>query len=332
MRLFVLPLLLLIELVVFVPYGGVHLTSWNVFADGFASYASDIVSHATPLLILALGMTLVLMTAGIDLSVGSMVALIACVMSLFEGGPLFWVTAVPLGLLLGLALGAFNGIVVSRLDVPPIITTLGTLFFYRGLCNVVMHGRENSPFGSVPGYVWFGEMPGAAITAGVLLTAGGLYFWWSRWRQEILMIGGNRIAARYAAIDVPRRQLQVYSLMGVLAFVAALCASARAGSVLASWQSGLELRVIVAVVLGGTRVDGGHGSIAGSVFGVFLIAILEEGLRGMQQSELIHVFLGVLLVVGVWLNTHAAGGFRASRKTGRRSVGGTAAPDGGANV
>ena len=301
----ILPLLLVVELAIFLPYSGVRFSSWSVFAQGMSDYLCDILAQASPMMILAVGMTLVIMTAGIDLSVGSSVALVACVMSTFAPDGSFWVTAVPVGLATGLLLGFCNGWFIARFDVPPIITTLGTLFFFRGLCLVVMESRENSPFTEVPGYLWVGEIPGALILAGLVAVAGGWFFRHSRLRSELLMMGGNEVAARYAGIPVDKRLIQVYTLMGFLAFLAALCASAREGSVKASWQTGLELQVIVAVVLGGTRVEGGFGTILGSIWGVLLEAVLQEGLRGIQMSDLGLVLLGLLLVAGVWLNTHA---------------------------
>jgi ribose/xylose/arabinose/galactoside ABC-type transport system permease subunit len=127
------------------------------------------------------------------------------------------------------------------------------------------------------------------------------------------MIGGNRVAARYAAIPVERRLTEVYLLMGLLAFLAALIFTARNGSVSASSLTGLELRVIVAVVLGGTQVQGGSGTILGTIFGVLFIAVLDEGLRGaaiwgaqhlpFRISHLEYVLLGLLLVFGVAWNT-----------------------------
>jgi ribose/xylose/arabinose/galactoside ABC-type transport system permease subunit len=124
------------------------------------------------------------------------------------------------------------------------------------------------------------------------------------------MMGGNRVAARYAAIPVERRIIQVYGLMGVLAFFAAITFTARNSSVSASSLTGLELHVIVAAVLGGTRVQGGAGSLAGTFFGVLVISVLDEGLRGavswgdqhlpFRISHLEPVLLGVLLLGAVW--------------------------------
>lgn len=308
MRKFILPLVLLVEIAVFAPYSGVQFDSWQRFTSSLGYYLSDIFVPAAPLFVLAFGMTIVLMTAGIDLSVGSMVALIACVMSTFDGPGEFWTKSVPVGLATAIGLGAFNGLLIARLDIPPIIATLGTLILYRGLCSVVLGDHENMN----PGPHWFGEFPGAVILAAVILLIGGVYFAHSRFRRELLMLGGNRVAARYAGIPVYKRLWQVYTLMGLLAFCAAVSALAHDDAVNASWQTGLELKVIVAVVLGGTRVDGGRGSVWGSVVGVLLVAVLEVGLMGMHRSDLMLVLLGPLLVLGVWLNTHVGGTLRAS--------------------
>jgi ribose/xylose/arabinose/galactoside ABC-type transport system permease subunit len=303
----------ILEVAVFTLLAGRNFSSGAEFATYFRSYFADLLGQAGPILLLGFGMTIILMTAGIDLSVASMVALISCVMGKFNGGPQFWYTAVPAGLLTGLALGFLNGFLISRADVPPIIATLGTMIFYRGLCYVLLGDLERSPFVELPGYDWFGNFTGASVLVALIFVVGGQYFLHSRWRHETLMIGGNRIAARYAAIPVERRLIQAYTLMGLLSFLAALCFTSRNSAVSASSFSGMELHVIVAVVLGGTKVQGGEGSLLGTFFGVLLIAILDEGLRGaaiwgdrhlpFKISHLEYIFLGALLGGGVWLNT-----------------------------
>lgn len=317
MRKWLLPTLLLLEIALFALVSGNPLPGSIRY---WQSYFGDLLAHSAPILLLAFGMTLVLITAGIDLSVGSMVALIACVMSSFPAGPSFWWTALPAGLVVALALGFINGFLIARLDVPPIIATLGTMIFYRGLCFVLMGDLEKSPFVDVPGYEWFGTLTGALVLVGLVFVGGGQYFLHSRWRRELLMIGGNRIAARYAGIPVERRLLQTYLLAGLLAFLAALCFTARNSSVIASSLTGTELHVIVAVVLGGTKVQGGSGSLVGTFFGVLLIAALEEGLRGaaiwggkylpFKISHLEYVLLGLLFLLGVWASTRSKGAVR----------------------
>ncbi len=304
MRHLILPVILILEFFYFAPNFGVKYDSWGEFQETFYWFCEDAIPQSAPLLVLSLGMTMVLMTAGIDLSVASTMALVSCTMSTFTNPETFWYTAVPVGLLVGIGCGYFNGFLIARLDIPPIIATLGTLFFYRGLCSTIMQGDENNIFYDVPGYLWFGTFQGALIIIGAVYLIGGTYFQKSRWRREILMIGGNRIAARYCGIPVHFRLEQIYTIVGFLAFLAALCATGKLGSVTASSNMGLELQVIVAVVLGGTRVDGGFGTIIGSIWGVLIIAVLQEGLRGISMTSLEPILLGVLLVCGVWVNTH----------------------------
>ena len=313
MKRWILVIALLAEIAFFTWLSGQEFANVGEAASYFRSYFADLFTQSAPILLLGFAMTIVLMTAGIDLSAASMVALISCIMSSFPAGPQFWWTALPAGLLVGLFLGSLNGLLIGRFDVPPIIATLGTMIFYRGLCFVIMGDLEKSPFVEVPGYEWFGRFPGAITIVLIVFLLGGGYFLHSRWRREILMMGGNRVAARYAAIPVTWRTVQVYTLMGLLAFLAAICFTARNSSVSASSLTGWELHVIVAVVLGGTRVQGGSGSLTGTFFGVMFIAVLEEGLRGaaiwgsenlpFKISHLEYILMGLLLVIGVWLNT-----------------------------
>lgn len=324
MKHWILPALLLIELLGFSSISPVQIHSTAEFFAHVRSYTGDLVAQSGPILLLGFGMTIVLMTAGIDLSVGSMVALVACVMASISPGPGFWWCALPLGLCCGLGLGFANGLLIARLDVPPIIATLGTMIFFRGMCFLLMGELEKSPFVEVPGYDWFGQSGGVAVLVGLTYSVVGWFFWKSRWRRELLMIGGNRIAARYAGIPVTRRLCEVYTVMGGLAFLAALTFTGRNSSVSASSLTGVELHVIVAVVLGGTRVQGGLGSVIGTFFGVLVIAVLGEGLRGgttwgdhhlpFKISHLENILLGVLLIAAVWGSTVGT-----RRFAGRRS-------------
>ena len=313
MRVAVLLGLLVGELTIFASVSGADVSSVSAIASYLELKFLDLVPGLAPVLVLSVGMTLVLVTAGIDLSVGSMLALVAAVMSSFDGDSAFWFTAVPLGLLVGLLLGLVNGALVARLDVPPIVATLGTMIFYRGLCQVVMRDAERAPFFDVGGYEWLGGFTGTLVVVLLVAGVGGGGWSRSRWRRETMLLGGNRVAARYAGVPIDRRLLETYAVMGVLAWVAAICFTARNGAVNASTATGLELKVIVAVVLGGTRVEGGRGSILGSVLGALLVAVLDDGLREakgwsdqhlpFEISHLRYLLLGLLLVVGVWLNS-----------------------------
>lgn len=313
MRRWALPLLLFAEIVVFTALAGPRLDSAAAFFTYFRGYFADLLAQAAPLMIMAFGMTLVIGTAGIDLSVASQAAFVACVMSRFSEGAGFWYSAVPVGLATGLLLGGINGLLVGRLDVPPIIATLGTMILFRGMCFALLGEAENSPFLNVPGYEVLGEFLGATALVLGVFALGGVWFSRSRWRRELLVLGGNRVAARYAAVPVTRRLIEVYGLMGLLAAIAAITFTSRNGSVSASSLTGFELRVIVAVVLGGTRVQGGATSLTGTFMGVLVLAALDEGLRGAARwgdqhlpfklSHLQFILLGVLLVAGVWLSS-----------------------------
>lgn len=313
MRRLVLPAFIVVEVVFFAFIGGAEFHSAGEAARYFSSYFRDLFVQSVPVLLLAFGMTLVLMTAGIDLSVGSMTALIACAMASFDGGSAFWFKALPLGLVLAIALGAANGTLIARLDIPPIIATLGTMILFRGLCFVIMGDVEKAPFIDTPGYESLAGVPASAIFVVAVYVALGALLHRSIWLREILMLGGNRVAARYAGISVTRHTIEIYALMGALAFLTALSFTARNSSVTASSLTGLELRVIVAVVLGGTSVRGGGGSFLGSFFGVLAIAALDEGLRGattwgdrhlpFKISHLNFILLGVLLIAGVWIGS-----------------------------
>ncbi|MFN0196572.1 MAG: ABC transporter permease [Planctomycetaceae bacterium] len=312
MRHLILPLILLTEIALFSFYGEQSFETWLAWGEHFRYYLTDLLAQAAPILCLSLGMTMVMTTSGIDLSVGSAVTLVAAVMARFDAGASFWGTAVPTGLLMGVGLGAFNGALIALCDIPPIIATLGSMILFRGLCYVVLGDQELAPFWDVPGYAWFGEWPGAVVLAASVVLLGGTYLKHSTWYRELTVVGGNRIAARYAGIPVTSRLVQVYALMGLTTFLAALCFTARNGSVNAGMLAGLELEVIVAVVLGGTKVEGGYSSLFGSMWGVLIMAVMNEGLRNLawqsqdlpfELSHLRFVVIGLLLVIGVWLNS-----------------------------
>jgi len=200
---------------------------------------------------------------------------------LIPPGSIFWWTAAPTGFALALLLGAANGALIAG----------STCRHHRhawhddllpGLCFIVMGDLEKSPFSTCP-VMKSWPVRGRGLLVTMIFLLGGGWFERSRWRRELLMLGGNRVAARYAGIPVNRRILEVYALMGLLGFLSALCFTARNSSVSASSLTGLELQVIVAVVLGGTRVQGGAGSLSGTFFGVLIIAVMDEGLRGAAR-------------------------------------------------
>jgi rhamnose transport system permease protein len=283
------------------------LAAWQI-EPVFTSRAVqvELSTHIYEMAILALPMTLIMITGGIDLSVGATMALSAVVLGLtFEAGLPMYLTAL-LAVLTGTVAGALNGVFVARVRVHPLIVTLATLSAYRGIAEGVSLGRPISGFpenftflgaGAVAGL----PLPGvffalAAIASGVLLT-------WSAFGRRLYAIGFNESACRFSGISVDRIKLLLYTLSGAAAGVAAVIFTARRNTAKADVGLDMELNVITAVVLGGTSVFGGRGTIIGTLLGVALIHETSEFVSWRWHSdESILLAIGVLLVISVLLN------------------------------
>lgn len=288
----VLALLLVVALIVLAMQSDRFFTADNLLNQGRLMAEVGLV---------ALTMTFVIVSAGIDLSVGSILGLVAILLGVFWhniGLPL------PLAMVLGLAVGALagfvNGLIITRFSVPPLIATLATLALYRGLAEGISQAR------SVRGYPeWFfelgqGELLGVpvqlwifiiavAIAAGILgLTIFG---------REVYSIGANEIAAHFSGIRVDRVKLLIYTASGFVAALAAIVFVSRVSTTRSDMGTGLELDVITAVVLGGTSIFGGRGTIIGTVLGLFLMQALKNGLAlaGVKGDGTI-VIIGIVLI------------------------------------
>ena len=256
--------------------------------------------------LIALGMTLVIVTGGIDLSVGASLALVSVVLGFaFGSGVPLWL-AILLALATGLLCGAFNGLFVTLLDLNPLVVTLGTFALFRGLAFVISDAGAVSAFPSwfeVFGQYYDGPVPlqlfvfiAAALGIGLLLARG-------RFGRYVRAIGYNPRAARYSGVPVARTTIAVYTLTGLLVAVAAIIYTSRVSSARADSGLGLELDVIAAVVLGGASIRGGAGTILGTVLGVLIIAVLRNGLfmAGVPTTWQL-IVIGVVLIAAVFLN------------------------------
>ena len=300
----ILALLLLVEVAVFAIFGVNFATGANAF---------ELVRLTVELGLLTLALTPVLVTGGIDLSVGSLMGLAAVVFGMC------WRDAhlpVPLAALAALATGAaaggLNAILIARLHLPPLIVTLGTFSLYRGAAEVLTGGVDN--FTGFPesflflgqGYFWGGipaQLP--------FLLIATVAFWLILQRSVIgrgfYAIGLAPEGARHAGIPVERRLTQVYLLSGFTASAAAIIYVAHMGQAKADAGTGMELTAITAVVLGGTSIFGGRGSIQGSVLGLAAIAVLQNGLRlSALPAELGGILIGGLLLVTMSLQRLSA--------------------------
>lgn len=256
--------------------------------------------------ILAVGVTLVLLTGGVDLSLGSVVALAGVVgASLAQAGayPVFVVVAA--GVAAGACCGAINGVVVTRGRVPSFIATLGMMTAARGLALVVSNGRPVSNLS--PDFTRLGGDLGRLPIPVIVLAVVALLEWvvlkHFRLGRHIHAVGGNPEAARAAGIRVGAIGMIVYTACGALAGVAGLVLAARITTGQPNAGVGFELDAIAAVVIGGTSLSGGVGRISGTILGVLLIGVINNGLDLLAVSSYYQAIVkGVIIIGAVWLD------------------------------
>lgn len=263
----------------------------------------ELSTHVWELALLALPMTLIILTAGIDLSVGSTMALCAVVFGLaFHAGVPVWIDAA-LALLSGAAAGALNGLFVVRFQVHPLLVTLATLAAYRGIAEGISLAR---PFSGFPaGFLFLGQgslagipIPGLIFAAALIGTA--VLVTRTPLGLSLSAIGYNETAARFSGRAVSRLKFLLYTTSGLTAGLAALMFAARRNTAKVDSGQGMELDVITAVVLGGTSIFGGRGSLLGTVLGVLLIHETREFVSWQwNRDELNLIVVGALLILSV---------------------------------
>ena len=267
------------------------------------SNLTNVVKQISVNAILAAGATLVILTAGIDLSVGSLLALAGAVAARVLMGPGGIPAGIAAGLLVGMAAGAFNGLIISYGRVTPFIVTLGSMTILRSLTLVFTGGSPISNYPDSFLYIGEGEVLGAPvpviIAAAVLL---GCHVLLSRTRfgRYIYAMGGNEEAARLSGIKVRMYKTGVYMLAGLLAAVGAIVFIARLDSAQPQAGLGFELDAIAAVVIGGTSLMGGQGGIPGTLIGALIMGVLRNGLNLMEVSAFWQqAFIGGVIIVAV---------------------------------
>jgi len=294
-----LALALVLEIVLF------SIIGWNFFTAG---NAGEIVRASAEIGLLALALTPVILTGGIDLSVGSLLGLCAVVLGVTSreaGWPM--PIAVAAAIVAGAAGGGLNALLVARLDIPPLIVTLGTYSLFRGLAEGVTSGVKNySDFPQSFLFVGQGRV-GAVPSQLLVLVAAGVGFWLMIHRmaagRTLRAIGFSPDGARYAGVPVGRRLGLVYLLSGLCAGIAAVLYVARLGQAKADAGTGFELMAITAVILGGTSIFGGRGSVGGTLLGLATLAVLQNGLRLADlPAELAGVVTAALLLAALGAN------------------------------
>ena len=273
--------------------------------------------------LIAIGMTFVILTAGIDLSVGSLLAFAGLVSAFVAKGGLddrFAIgasatagnpalLAMLAAIAIGIIGGALQGLAITRLRVPPFVVTLGGLTAFRGAALLFSGGGPISGFG--PDYTWWGQgrigdIPVPVIIFFLAAILAHIVLRYTRFGKHVYATGGNESAAALNGIPTRRIIVSVYVISGFFCGLAAFLLSARLNSAEAVAGSGLELTVIAAVVIGGTSLFGGVGSIAGTIVGALLIGVLTNGLVLLNVSSFVQqIVIGLVLVAAVALDQYA---------------------------
>jgi ribose/xylose/arabinose/galactoside ABC-type transport system permease subunit len=293
----------------------------NAFSHGSfltAGNLTNVLRQITYNAILAIGQTFVIITAGIDLSVGSLIELTGVVMATFANavplhGPALVAATLVVGLAVGCTAGFINAVPVVTLNLPPFITTLAMMLMARGIAFKIAHGRpiavNSSAFDATgTGFLFPGAfravgLPGipiAVLWMAVLVAAFAIVLRRTRFGRYVFAIGGNEEAARLAGIAVGRVKTLVYVISGGCAAVAGLLLMARFQSGSPNTGIGSELQSIAAVVVGGTSLAGGRGSVVATFFGALLIGVLNNVMNLLNiESYTQDVVLGAVILIAV---------------------------------
>jgi ribose transport system permease protein len=255
--------------------------------------------------VIAFGMTCVILTGGIDISVGSMLGLSAMLCAGFLKGGMPETLGIPLMLLIGLAFGAINGVLTTAGRLQPFIATLITMSVYRGFCLIYGNGKPISSLGEQPALesVGRGFFLAVPIPVWILMLLFVVFFVSlnkTTLGRRIYATGSNATAARLAGVNIARIKMFVYSAGGLMSPLAGLILLSRPGSAQPTLGSGYEIDAIAATALGGTSMSGGSGKIYGTVIGVMIIAILSNGLNMLGVSSYYQdVVKGVVILLAV---------------------------------
>jgi ribose/xylose/arabinose/galactoside ABC-type transport system permease subunit len=258
--------------------------------------------------ILAIGMTLVIITGGFDISVGSMTALAGVIVGFFSkidnGGQ--WGIGVLLALLATTALGLYNGIMIAKFHIVPFVQTLAMMTIARGCAMLVSDGRPIAHLNPDFLYIGVGTFLGLPIVVWILLfiiLLGAFILHYSVLGKKIYAVGGNEIAARNSGINVDMVKIFAYTFSGVLCGIAGVTMTARVSTGLPAAAQGYEMDAIAASVIGGTSVNGGKGVILGTVIGMLLIAGINNGLDLLGVSSFIQDILkGVIITIAMLID------------------------------
>lgn len=262
----------------------------------------DILEQSTVMLIMATGTTIILISGNLDLSVGSILALVTVVVGnvLFLELPIG--LAIAVGLLVGALCGVINGVLVAKTGVPTLIVTLGTLMAFRGFANMIGTGKDMSRFPD--SFKWIG---GGFVGPAVITVIAVLIMWFILSKTKLgfsaYAAGGNSEVARLSGIPVKINVVWIYMLSGIAAATAAVVQTSRLDFATPNRGQAMELWVIAATVIGGTSMFGGVGGVGGTVIGVLIIKTIQAGLIHLRvPSFWQQVAIGAVIIIAVWID------------------------------
>lgn len=254
---------------------------------------------------LACGMTMVIILGGIDLSVGAIIALSGCICaSLIDKAGINVFAAVLIGVLAGMVVGMINGLIISGTTIPPFIVTLATMNISRGMARVMVNNKTVAV--SDPTYKFIGTGYVAGIPVHVFFIAivviiSAILLTRTRFGRSIYAVGGNRMAAAYSGINPKKIIFLVFMINGILAGCAGILSSSRTMVGQYSLGDGAEMNAITAVVLGGTSMTGGVGTIGGTVIGCIIVGVLNNGMNLLGiDSSWQYVVQGIVVLLAVY--------------------------------
>lgn len=286
----------------------VLLAIFASLSPGFASAANvmNVLLQSSVLLLLALPMTFIIMTEGLDLSIGAVLTLGSIVLALVAVATENLPVSILAGICACVAMGLLNGVIIARLDIPPFVATLGTLGIAQGLCLVLTDGQ--SVVGLPSDIVWFYSgtlfgVPVPLILGAVAYAAMHVVLYHTRLGTYIPALGGNREALRNAGINDRAVLTAVYCIGGLMAGIAAVLLTSRISSAHPTAAIGMEFDAIAAVAVGGTQFERGEGWLFGTLLGVAAIGVLRNGLNLLAMPSSAQVIcVGLLVILALFLD------------------------------
>lgn len=295
-------LVLLVLCVLLAVLSPVFLTGGNLI---------NILQQVTVNGILAVGISVVIFTGGIDISVGSILALVGIIMGkLMVDMGVHPVIAVVAGILVGAACGTFNGLMIAKYKLQPMIATLGMMSIARGAALTIANGKTITGYSSGFRYIGSGMIPGTKIPIQIIfmLILYAVVFFVMKYRKfgrYIYAIGGNEEATRLSGINVTKYKMLAYTVSGVTCALASIVLVSKLNSAQSSAGEGYEMDAIASAVIGGASLTGGFGSIWGTLMGAIIIGVIRNGLNLLNVSSYLQqVILGAIIIAAVLFDSY----------------------------